>query len=164
MDRALMGYGASSGIQRGVYLLGQGMGPLHILSFRQGGDWVCHCLEYDFTVRSAESKEAALLCIGATVRGLLRQAPVVPQIPPHFRRLWDSAWKEHGTSKGAPGADGSSPRQSEDACDAVSRTALLLYLAGDVSAGGPDGPRPSPETDRRCPADRDAPVESVRMN
>ena len=101
---------------RGIYLPAGGISPLHILIYRQGEAWLCHCLEYDFIVKCHRSKEAALITIKRLVREHFHWAAASPpQMPPHLRKYWSASPAEEERGLNLPEA--MSPRQ--DPSDAL---------------------------------------------
>lgn len=78
---------------RGLCVLGKGTEPLHILKYRQGKKWVCHCLEYDLRGKSAASQEAAFIEMKRVIEAFFDKARFVSLRASHpaAPELWQ-AW------------------------------------------------------------------------
>jgi len=88
----------------GLCVLGKGTDPLHILKYREGPKWVCHCLEYDLSGQSTASQEAAFIEMRRTIEEFFdrtRLQALRPQhaAPPELWQAWNSATAPSSTAR-----------------------------------------------------------------
>ena len=95
---------------RGVYVPGKGNSALHVLTYQQDREWVCHCLEYDVSGKSPSSQEAAFAEMKRVIEMVLdrvRDAGAIGPAPREYWQAWSSA-----TSSTSSGTD--SPARERD--------------------------------------------------
>lgn len=78
---------------RGLCVLGKGTEPLHILKYKQGRKWICHCLEYDLSGQSTSSQEAAFIEMKRVIEAFFDRTRFARSQKPHSAspELWQ-AW------------------------------------------------------------------------
>ena len=77
---------------------GQSVGPLHILSRRERGRWVCRCLEYGLAAMSDDEHEAIVAVQSVICRlfdAMSGRVPAAAPAPPDLRAAWDEQQVKH---------------------------------------------------------------------
>lgn len=100
-----------SDMTRGLYVPGKGAEPLHVLTYKQGSGWICHCLEYDIRGKSLDSQEAAFIAMKRVIEALFDRTRYM--IPKTARAAAPELWEAWISASGAARPKETAPEPEE---------------------------------------------------